>query len=252
MLAKSLELVWPATCAACDRPVPEEVLFCAACNLSINPLVAACAGCALPRNLAAWVRDAWQDRCGRCRRVPLAFASASAGFEYGEALAEAILQMKHGGRRDLARRLARMLVPPLADLSGRIELGGDDLVVPVPMHVSRLRARGFNQALELARWAMIGLKRAGRAKPAGGVPRLERSLLHRTHATRELGHAGPGARLAEVAGAFLVSDTGRVRGRRVLLVDDVMTTGATASECTDALRRAGATEVHVLVLARAV
>jgi len=124
--------------------------------------------------------------------------------------------------------------------------------VPVPLHVKRLRARGFNQAVELARWALVGLGRAPALVPPEGLPRLERHLLHRTRATRELGHAGPAIRLAEVAGAFAVSDTARVRGRQVLLVDDVFTTGATFSECAEALLRAGATEVHVLALARAV
>src|SRR3954471_6520533 len=108
-LAKSLELVWPATCASCERPVAEQVLFCAACNLSINPLVGACGGCALPGGRLASLGDGRPARCGRCRRVPLAYATATAGFEYGEALAEAIVRMKHGGRRDLARRLARLM-----------------------------------------------------------------------------------------------------------------------------------------------
>lgn len=251
LLAASLETLWPAACAACERPIPEAALFCAACNLSVNPLVGACSGCALPvLDLFALV-DARQ-RCATCRRVPLPFAGATAGFEYGEALAEALVRMKHGGRRHLARRLARLLAQPMAAALAAGGLGRTDAVVAVPLHAHKLRARGFNQALELARWALIGLSRAPTLAPPSGLPRLERHLLHRVRATRELGHAGPAARLSEVAGAFLVSDTARLRGRRVLLVDDVYTTGATFSECADALLRAGATRVQALALARAV
>jgi len=191
-------------------------------------------------------------RCARCLRAPLPFTTASAGFEYGETIAHAIVRMKHGKRRELARRLARLLVPSLADLMARARLGPDDVVVPVPLHNRKLRERGFNQALELARFAMLGLAQAPKLKPRAGLPRLERSLLHRTRETRALGHASPAARFAEVAGAFVVSETDRVRNRRVLLVDDVYTTGATFSECSDALLAAGAADVHVLALARAV
>ena len=251
LLAASLETLWPAGCAACDRPIPEAALFCAACNLSVNPLVGACSGCALPMLDLFALLDAHQ-RCATCRRVPLPFAGATAGFEYGEALAEALVRMKHGGRRHLARRLARLLAPPMAAALAAGGLGRTDAVVAVPLHVHKLRARGFNQALELARWALIGLSRAPALVPPSGLPRLERHLLHRARATRELGHAGPAARFREVAGAFVVSDTARVRGRRVLLVDDVYTTGATFSECADALLRAGAARVQALALARAV
>ncbi|HEX3905020.1 MAG TPA: ComF family protein [Polyangia bacterium] len=251
LLGASLQTLWPAACAACDRPIPDAALFCAACNLSINPLVGACSGCALPiQDLFAVVDGT--TRCGTCRRVPLPFARATAGFEYGEALAEALVRMKHGGRRYLARRLARLLVQPLAAALARGQLERADAVVAVPLHAHKLRARGFNQALELARWALVGLAHTPALAPGGGLPRLERYLLHRVRPTRELGHAGPAARFAEVAGAFLVSDTARLRGRRVLLVDDVFTTGATFSECADALLRGGAASVDVLALARAV
>jgi predicted amidophosphoribosyltransferase len=155
--------------------------------------------------------------------------------------------MKHGGRRELGKRLARLLAPALADLVVRTDLGPDDVVVPVPLHPAKLRARGFNQASELARAALAILRRSRRA-----APRYERALLLRTRPTRELGHAGPAARLVEVAGAFAVRDAARVRGRRVIVVDDVFTTGATFSECAGALRAAGARDVHVLALARAV
>ena len=252
LVSESLQLLWPARCASCDQTVPEEALFCAPCSLALNPLTGVCPGCALPRHDDPRQLVFAGKRCGRCLRLPLPFASASACFEYGETIAHAIVRMKHGKRRELARRLARLMVPALADLLARTRLGPDDVVVPVPLHHAKLRERGFNQALELARFALIAIAGAPLLKPRQGLPRLERSLIHRTRETRSLGHASPAARFAEVAGAFVVSDTGRVRNRRVIVVDDVYTTGATFSECSETLLRAGAADVHVLALARAV
>ena len=252
LVSESLHLLWPARCAACDETVPESALFCAPCSLALNPLCAVCPGCALPRHDDPRQLVFAGKRCARCLRVPLPFTTGSACFEYGETIARAIVRMKHGKRRDMARRLARPMVPALADLLARAHFGPDDVVVPVPLHHRKLRDRGFNQALELARFALIGIARAPKLKPPCGLPRLERSLLHRTRETRSLGHASPAARFAEVAGAFVVSESERVRNRRVLVIDDVYTTGATFSECSDALVTAGAADVHVLALARAV
>ncbi|HVV17525.1 MAG TPA: ComF family protein [Polyangia bacterium] len=246
MGAEALQTIWPAGCAACDRTIPDEALFCGACNLSINPMVGACAGCALPVVIDG------APCCATCQRVPFPFAAATSGFEYGEALAEALVRMKHGGRRDLGRRLARLLGRPAAEALARGRFESGDAVVPVPLHPSKLRARGFNQALELTRWALAALSAARAVAPGGPLPRLEPHLLRRTRPTQELGRAGPAARLAAVAGAFAVDDPARVRGRRVLVVDDVFTTGATFSACADALVSAGARTVHVLSLARAV
>jgi ComF family protein len=188
-----------------------------------------------------------RGRCRPCRRVPFAFAETGVAGEYGAALADAIVAMKHRGRRDLACRLARLLVEPMVRVLGHGQFGPGDAIVPVPLHARKLRRRGFNQALELARGAM-------RLLGAGGVaiPMLERTLLRRARDTRELGHLGPIARLQEVAGAFAVADPARLRGRRVLLVDDVFTTGATLNECAGELRAAGAVDVRVVALARAV
>lgn len=252
LVSETLQLLWPARCAGCDEPIPEAALFCATCSLALNPLYGVCPGCALPRHDDPRDLVFAGKRCARCLRVPLPFTTANAAFEYGETIAHAVVRMKHGKRRELARRLARLLVPSLADLLARERLGPDDVVVPVPLHNRKLRERGFNQALELARFAMRGLAQAPKLKPRAGLPRLERSLLHRTRETRSLGHASPAARFAEVAGAFAVSETDRVRNRRVLIVDDVYTTGATFSECADTLISAGAADVHVLALARAV
>jgi len=252
LVSQTLNLLWPARCAACDDTIPEAALFCATCSLALNPLYGVCPGCALPRHDDPRELAFAGKRCARCLRVPLPFTTASASFEYGETIAHAVVRMKHGKRRELARRLARLLVPSLADLLGRERVGPDDVVVPVPLHNRKLRQRGFNQALELARFAMLGLAQAPKLKPRAGLPRLERSLLHRTRETRSLGHASPAARFAEVAGAFAVSETDRVRNRRVVVIDDVYTTGATFSECSETLLRAGAADVHVLALARAV
>jgi ComF family protein len=244
LLSEALQLIWPARCAACDAIIAEQATFCDRCAAGLAPLLGACGGCALPQ--AVMTTPAF--RCGVCRRVPFPFASGAALFEYGESIARAIVRMKHGGRRYLGKRLGRLLAPALIALLGRIGATSDDLVVPVPLHPTKLRARGFNQASELARAAV----RIVRRSCGGDHPRFERSLLLRSRATRELGHAGPAARLAEVAGAFAVRDAARVRGRSVVVIDDVFTTGATFSECAGALRAAGAAAVHVLALARAV
>lgn len=247
LLSGSAQLFWPARCAACNKNVPDDVIFCGDCNLSVNPLVGGCPGCALP-----YARPPLSlGRCVICRRLPFPFTEGHAAFEYGAALAEAIVRMKHGSRRDLARRLGRLLAPTLAHVLARARYDKDDAIIPVPLHATRLRKRGFNQSLELARGALAMLLRHAEFLGAA-IPRLEYSLLHRTRATQELGHAGPAARLAEVAGAFAVSQSDRARGRRFLLIDDVFTTGATFSECADVLRSAGAREVTVLALARAV
>ena len=252
LVSESLNLIWPARCASCDETIPEAAPFCAACSLALNPLVGVCPGCALPRHDDPHELIFEGKRCDGCLRGSLPFATANAGFEYGETIARAIVRMKHGKRRELARRLARLLVPTLAELLAETRMGVDDVVVPVPLHKRKLCERGFNQALELARHALIGIAGAPALKPRSGLPRLERSLLHRTRDTRSLGHASPAARFAEVAGAFVVSASARVRNRRVLVVDDVYTTGATFRECGEALLGAGAAHVHVLALARAV
>ncbi|MBC8132218.1 MAG: ComF family protein [Deltaproteobacteria bacterium] len=208
----------------------------------------ACGGCAMPQ--LGRQESFPRPPCPGCARRKFAFAHAFSGFEYGAALATAIVRMKHGGRPDLARRLGRIM----QDVVSRAltAKGGPfiDAVLPVPLHPRRLRKRGFNQALELARAALghLGDRRGAVTHP----PALERRLLLRVKETRELGRSGPDARRAELDGAFAVADPARVIGRRFLIVDDVMTTGATLNACAAALLREGAKEVRVVALARAV
>jgi predicted amidophosphoribosyltransferase len=262
LVTSCLHLLWPARCAGCDALLgSDDAIFCGGCAQATVPLGSACAACALPR----LGPEAGGGRCPGCARLELAFSRAFAAFEYGGPLADAIVRMKHGDRPELARRLGRLLAATLARAigdgraEGRAGGRGDgraDAIVPVPLHARKLRRRGFNQALELALAALRDVARTPTLALAlpQGMPRLERRALRRTRPTRPLGHAGPAARLSEVAGAFAVAPplAGRVRRRRVLLVDDVFTTGATFSECADALLGAGAASVHALALARAV
>lgn len=228
--AAALNLLLPPRCAGCGMAVPAADALCAPC-FSRLPVLAdpACAGCAepLPPYAAASMR------CARCLADPPPFA-ARAAFAYDGLARELVLALKHGGREHLARAMARQMRGAAADwLDGAA-------VVPVPMHASRLRTRGFNQAGWLAR----------ALSPAGWLPDALRRTRD-TGSTRGLTRAG---RSRAVQGAFAVPPAARplLAGRNAVLVDDVLTTGATARACARALRRAGVAQVRVLVYARTV
>lgn len=221
------QLLWPMRCAACDHLIPDDASFCAACAVSLVPIAAPCAGCALPLATTG-------VRCAPCRAQPFPFSGADAPLAYGGALTSAILRFKHAGRRDLARPLARYLAASVAEA---VE-GGVDVILPVPLHPRRLRRRGYNQSLSLAR----------AAAPRGTV--VLPDTLRRVRDTEILGHASPGARRALLAGAFTVHREAEVRSRRCLVIDDVLTTGATLAGCAAALLEAGAADVRVAALAR--
>jgi predicted amidophosphoribosyltransferase len=190
-------------------------------------------------------------RCAACRQRRPAFRRVVALGDYGAALREWVLALKHGGRRDLAHplgvALARRWCGEDGASAGRGERGA--LLVPVPLHPWRAFERGHDQARGLARALSL----------ATGVPL--HGVLRRTRATGPQGTPGAVSRAANVHGAFapirsaLPGGSARVRrrveGRDAWLVDDVLTSGATASECARALRALGARSVGVLVVARA-
>ena len=192
----------------------------------------ACDGCGLPfeYDLGAGAR------CAACMARPRAFGRARAACLYDDASRELILKLKHADRPELARLLALWLSRAACDL-----IAEADVVAPVPLHPLRLFARRYNQAAEIAR------PLARRARLAF----LPEALSRKRDTGSQGGKSGRGRRL-NVKGAFEVPPASRaqVAGRRVLLVDDVMTTGATAEACAKALFAAGAAAVDVAAVAR--
>ncbi len=175
-------------------------------------------------------------RCAACLAQPYVFDRARAACVYDEASRGLILKFKHGDHQPFAPLFARWIARAAAPL-----LDEADAVAPVPLHRFRLLSRRFNQAAEIARPL---------ARDAG-LDYVPDALVRTTHTTTQGGKSARGRRL-NVKKAFAVSDEGRrrIRGRRILLVDDVLTTGATAEACARALLEAGARAVDLAVVAR--
>jgi competence protein ComFC len=215
------DLFYPRWCVACGRRSSD--VLCRPCFESLPFLRGrACGRCGLPTAVAVPV-------CGACKNVDFAFETARAPLRYEGVGKEIVHALKYRGYTPVVGRLA---VPLLAEavVGGRF-----DAVVPVPLHRSRLRRRGFNQAALLAR----GLARRINT-PVSDTLQVVRS-------TRDQVDLSAAERRENVAGAF--SARSRARGR-LLVVDDVFTTGATTTACAAALLRAGAAEVHAVTLCR--
>lgn len=158
---------------------------------------------------------------------------------------QAIHALKYGGLRPAARPLGRMLAQAIAQLA--TEASGELLVVPIPLHRSKHAQRGFNQARALAREALVALRRTHPQWRLSLAP----TTLMRLRPTESQAGLTPRQRRLNVKGAFSVSDPAAVTMKHVLLIDDILTTGATARAAADAVRRAGAASVYVATLARA-
>ena len=231
----ALDLLLPPQCLTCAAPVAAHGLFCAACFAAVTLIGApCCARCGLP--FASAAQGGRDGTCDACRAAPPRFARARAALRYDAAARRLILPMKHADRGELAALLAPFLLRAGAPL-----LDTAEVLVPVPLHRWRLFARRYNQAALLAR-------ALGRLAHRPVLP----DALRRLRPTAPLGGKSAAERAAELAGAFAVraSRAGRIAGRRVLLIDDVLTSGATANACAEALLAAGASSVDVLAAAR--
>lgn len=228
-----LDLLLPPRCLRCGITVGETGTLCVGCWREVTFLGApCCAGCGLPFEFESGAAAL----CGACAQTPPPFARARAAMRYDEASRRLILGFKHGDRLHLAPAFGGWMRRAGVEL-----LADADVLVPVPLHWTRLFARRYNQAAVLAH-----------AIHAAGGPPVGADWLVRRRRTPSQGKRNASARERNVKGAFAVKPGRAVAGRRVVLIDDVFTTGATVAECARVLRRAGALRVDVLTLARTV
>lgn len=220
---------WPGNCLLCAARAPSGQDLCPACAHSLPRTASACPRCAAPVTL-----EAEGIACGQCQANPPAFIATRAAFRYAPPVDRLIQDLKYHDRLELSRVLGGYLAGHLQGMND----SRPDVVVPVPLHTSRLRERGYNQSLEIARFVapVLGLpvnwKDAQRTRPT----------MPQTELSRE-------QRRKNVRGAFMTG--GSFAGRRVAIVDDVMTSGHTAHALAESLLRSGAMEVRVWVVARA-
>jgi ComF family protein len=218
-----LDLMLPPRCPGCAAVVEDDHRFCSDCWSQLDFLTATgCARCSRPLG----VNDGLT--CANCMAEPPDYDAVIAAVAYGDIAKRVVLRLKHARRPGLARTIA-------AVLSDRLPEGA--LLVPVPLHRWRLWSRGFNQTVAIAR----ALK-ARRTMPCDVM------VLKRKRATPTLRGLGPAQRRKAVRGAFDV--VRRLDGQHILLVDDVLTTGATANACARALKKAGAARVTLVCWAR--
>jgi ComF family protein len=243
LVAESVfSVLFPSDCRICLSPLKRiaNLPVCEACLESIARLDGTlCAICG--ELLFAQLSGGGNDPvCGLCRRATPRFRKAVAFGAYRDALRELIHILKYQRVRSAASRLGQLL----GQAVGKAGLAASPmLLVPVPLARRKQRTRGFNQAEEIARSFL-------RSQPGSRI-QLEATLLTRTRETTSQTGLTRTQRQANLRGAFSVSRPEKLQGRSILLVDDVLTTGATAGECTRILLRAGAKEVFVATVARA-
>ena len=223
--AVALDLMFPARCVGCGR---SGDFLCTACRATLQPIEPPfCRRCGRPLSDGGTV-------CHDCRTAPLAIAGIRSAYCFQGAIRKAVHELKYSDVTALARPLSHLVAPVVERLPAQV-----DAVVAVPLHSSRLRSRGYNQAELLAR----ELARSARLPVLAGA-------VHRVRDTpSQVKVGGREARRANVRGAFRCDD-GRVHGKRILLLDDVCTTGSTLSACAEALSAAGAASVWGVTVAR--
>ncbi len=234
-LRLALDVALPPLCPACREPVGDALGLCAACWSKLSPIAPPyCERLGIP-----FVYDPGPGILSmQAIADPPAYARARAAVRYDDVARALVHAFKYGDRLDLAPVMGRWMAR-----AGRELVRDAAAIVPVPLHWRRLWARRFNQSALLARIV----------SEAGGVP-IVHEALKRVKATPQQVGLSRTERASNVQGAFKVAANGKadIAGRRILLIDDVLTSGATVDACARALLRAGAGNVDVLVFARVV
>jgi ComF family protein len=224
-----LDFALPPRCAGCGVVVQDVHSFCAECWGQIDFLgETGCGVCGLPLEATE------ATTCGICLAKPPRIARTRAAVAYGDLTRGLAIRLKYGRKVAVARTMARYMGPLVAN-------GGDPVLIPVPLHRSRLWMRGFNQSALVARELSRRLEL-----------RTEPLALKRVKRTPALRGMSPMQRRKTVSGAFMVRDKAAVEGKTVILIDDVLTTGSTAEACARTLQRAGAARVELITWARVV
>lgn len=219
------------SCLLCDEPADTGLALCSACELDLPWLGDSCQRCALPLPMSGLT-------CGHCIKQPPAYESVHAPWVYGFPLDSLVIRFKHNSKWPYGRLLAELLAQSLLD-SFNSGNSRPDFLLPVPLSVARLRQRGYNQAAMLAKWL----------SPQLNIPCQERWLL-RTQDTPAQQALDAKARKRNLLQAFSLAPGAQVQGLHLALVDDVLTTGATAESLARLLIKAGARRVDVYCLAR--
>ncbi len=235
-MRQAIRFCIPVDCTACGVPLNQDPipLFCSDCWRMIAPLrQPGCARCNRPFASPIAATYSPNHVCQPCAERPPAYAKAWTLYPYLPPLQDAICLFKYRGKIALASALAQLMIHRLSLLPAV------DLIMPVPLHPQRLREREFNQSLLLADRIGAYLKR----------PVSCTNLIRNTPSPAQTTLSRRG-RLKNLRGAFSLREPRAVQGRRVLLIDDVYTTGTTVNECATTLRKGGSSDVFVLTLAR--
>lgn len=228
-LKRSHHWLWPHNCLLCHARAPVGEDLCAACNRSLPWAQAACPRCGAPGAVVG--TDAI---CGECQKHPPAYDGTRAVFRYASPVDRLIQHLKYHGRLELSRVLGGYLAEHVLTLDDPLP----DVVVPVPLHAARLRERGYNQSLEIARFVSKQLR----------VP-LDWQGTQRIRPTAPQTELPRDQRRKNVRNAFTASRV--FAGQRIAIVDDVMTSGHTVNALAESLLQSGAKEIRVWVVARA-
>ncbi len=220
------------SCLICDERTGTADFTCNACEIDLPWLMEHCKVCALPLPMDGLV-------CGQCQKHPPAFKQVVAPWTYSFPVDTLVSRFKHQARWPLGHLLGHLLGQHLQHRFDNDELARPDCLLPVPMARKRLRERGFNQALMLARWLSADLN-----------IEYDEHLLLRPHETVAQQNLDARTRKRNLLGAFALASDAQVQGRHFALVDDVLTTGATAHSLARLLINARARQVDVYCLAR--